>query len=89
MHKEKVVPVHTLQAYVGSRSICPLVFNLSTRQRWEVSLTFRPIYDGRKSRQYVLGRRFGGHESRSGRFGKEKNLLSLPGIKLRIAQSVV
>jgi hypothetical protein len=88
MQKETAVPVHTLKAKTRSRFIYPFVFNLSTRQSWEVSFTFRPIYHRRKSRQYEMNRRIGGHDTRSGRFGKEKNLLSMPGFKLRIVQSV-
>jgi hypothetical protein len=86
--KGKVVPVHTLKTYRGSGSIYPLTVNRNTRQKWELSLIFRPIYHWVKSRQYELDRRFGGHQSRCGRLGEEKNLLSLLGFEIRILQPV-
>jgi hypothetical protein len=48
-------------------------FDLSTRWRWVVSLTPRPLYLQEKSPRYSLDRRLGGPQSRSGRDGEEKN----------------
>jgi len=38
--------------------------------------------------QYLLKRRMGGLQGRSGHFGEEKNLLPLPGFKPQIIHSI-
>jgi hypothetical protein len=35
----KVVPVHTIKAYAGSRGVAPLIRNFGTRWRWVASIT--------------------------------------------------
>jgi hypothetical protein len=40
----KVVPLHTIKAYRGSRGRDPLTVNLGTRWRWLVCLTPRLLY---------------------------------------------
>jgi hypothetical protein len=64
-------PVYALMAYGGCRYEAPLIFNLHTRWKWMVlGVLFRYFqYDG------------GWAQNRSGRFGKEKDLLPLPGIE--------
>jgi hypothetical protein len=43
----------------------------------------------KKQRRYPLNRRLGGPQSRSGRFGENKNLLSLPEFESRTVQHIV
>jgi hypothetical protein len=43
--KVKIVPVHVMKAYRGSRSIAPLILNLGTRWWWVVSITPWTIYN--------------------------------------------
>jgi len=38
--------------------------------------------------QYLLNRRLGGLQGQSGHFGKDKNLLSLPGFEPQIIHSI-
>jgi hypothetical protein len=40
----KFVPVHSMKAHKGNRSIAPTIFNLGTRSRSVVKFTHRPIY---------------------------------------------
>jgi hypothetical protein len=60
---------------MGEQRYSSTVLDLSTR--WEVSgqLTLRPLYPRRMSPQYSLERRLCSPQSRSGRRGKERNLL--------------
>jgi len=80
--KGKLVPVHALKAYSGSRGVAPLIFNLGTRWNWVVN--FMP---GKKLR-YQLNMRLGGPHSRSRRFGEEKACFLLPGFELLFFQAV-
>jgi hypothetical protein len=48
-------------------------FELGTRWRWVVNFTPRPLYPQGKSLQYLLARRLGGPQSRSGQGEIEKN----------------
>jgi hypothetical protein len=48
-----------------------------------VSVTPRPLYSG-KTPRYPINMRLGGPQRRSGHFGEEKNLLSLPRLELRV-----
>jgi hypothetical protein len=47
--KDKVAPVNALKAYRGRRSMAVPVINLSTRWRWGVSFTLRPLYPSGKN----------------------------------------
>jgi len=58
------------------------LLNLGTRWRWVVNVT--PM----KGPLYPVNRRLGGPHSRSGPFGEETNLLSLPGFEPGIVQSI-
>jgi hypothetical protein len=39
----KVVPVHAIKAYVASKSMAPLILNLSCRWKWVVGIRPRPL----------------------------------------------
>jgi hypothetical protein len=41
--KSKLVPVHAMKAYKGSRGIAPLIFNLGAR-RWVVNFEPHLVY---------------------------------------------
>jgi hypothetical protein len=56
---------------------------LSTKRRWEVSCTPRPLYPLRNSSRYPMCRGLGEPRSQSGRCGYEKNLLPSSDIELR------
>jgi hypothetical protein len=91
--KGKVVPVlltehHAMKDYWGNGGIVPRILDLSTRLRWMVSFTPRPLYPNEKKIWYPLDRRLGGLQSRSGGGGKEKNSQPLPGLELPIIQPV-
>jgi hypothetical protein len=58
----------------------PRILDLGTRWRWVVSFTPRPLYSHGKSPWYLLDRKLGGPQSRSGR-GQKKNLQPLPGLE--------
>jgi hypothetical protein len=62
--------------------------DLGTRWRWGVSLTPRPLYPQGKSPWYLLDRRLGGPQSRSGRGGEEKNSQPLPWLELLVIQHI-
>jgi hypothetical protein len=51
---------------LGERGIAPRILDLSTRWRWMVSFTPRPLYPQEKSPLYPLDRRLGGPQNRSG-----------------------
>jgi hypothetical protein len=66
-----------MKTYWGSGGIGTRILNLSTRWRWAVSLTPRSLHP-----RYLLDRRLGGSQNRSGRSGEEKNsVFFLPGIE--------
>jgi hypothetical protein len=44
LQKGKVVPVYTIQACRGRRSIAPLILSLCTEWRWVFNFTPRPLY---------------------------------------------
>jgi hypothetical protein len=58
---------------MGSGCIDPHFLDLGTSWRL-VNFTSRPLYPRGKSPRYPLDRRFGGPQSRSGRFGEQKIL---------------
>jgi hypothetical protein len=51
-----------------------IILVLGTRRRWVVSLMPRPLYPRGNCPRYLLDRRLGEPQSRSGRYGEEKNL---------------
>jgi hypothetical protein len=59
------------------------IIELGTRQRSVVSFTLRPLYYPGKNPLSPFDRRLDGPQKRFGRYGEEKNLLLLPGIKPR------
>jgi hypothetical protein len=61
-----------MKAY-GSGCTDPRFLDLGTSWRWVVNFTPRPLYPRGKRPGYPLDRRLGGPQSRSGRFGEEKN----------------
>jgi hypothetical protein len=69
--KGNVLPVHVMKAYGRSGGRAPLIFNLATK--WKPVVNIRP----RGRTGYPLHRRLGGPQGRCGRYGVEKNLLSL------------
>jgi len=66
----KAVPVHSMKAYSGSRSIAPVIINLGTSWKWLVSLMPQLLDCHGKS-----------PHNWSGRFKEEKDLLTFLGIK--------
>jgi hypothetical protein len=72
---------HAMKKYWESRGMDPLILDLGTRRRWVVSVTPRPLYPQGKSPWCPLDRRLGGHQSRSGHGGEEKNSQPQPGIE--------
>jgi len=92
--KGKVVPVislsehHALEAYCRSGGIAARFLDLSTRWRWVVSFTTRPLCPQVKSPWYPLDRRLVGPQSRSGRGGENKNSQPLPGFEPRSLTTV-
>jgi hypothetical protein len=67
----------------GSKGIAPCIFNHSTRLRWGVSFTLRPLYTRGKNNQYPLDRKKGRSQNQYGRCRERKNLLLLSGIEPR------
>jgi hypothetical protein len=72
-----------------SGGIAPRILDLGTRWRSVVSFTPQPLYPQRKSPSYLLDKRLGGSQSRSGRAGEEKHSHPLPGLEPPIIQPVV
>jgi hypothetical protein len=77
-----------MKTYRGSRAIAPCILDLGARWRWAISFTPQPLYPQGKRLWYLLGRRLGGPQSRSGRGGEEKNSQPLPGFEPPIIQPV-
>jgi hypothetical protein len=75
---------YNMKAHRGSRCIVPLNLNLGIGWKWAVTWTPRPLYP-----RYLLNRRLIGVQGRSGRFGKEKNLLTLSGFRRPPARSLL
>jgi hypothetical protein len=78
-----------MKAYWRSGGISPRILDLGTRLRWVVSFTTQPLHPQGKSTWYLLERRLGGPQSRSGHVGEEKNSQPLPGLKSPIIQPIV
>lgn len=65
----------------GSEAVVLHILIVNTRRRW----VFGPSTTGRPGERYrcPLGRKLSGPEYRSGRTGRDKNILPLPGIEPR------
>jgi hypothetical protein len=70
-----------MKAY-GSGCIEPHILDLGTSWRWVVSFTPRPLYLRGNRPPYPLDRRFGGPQSRSGRFLEKRKFLNQPRLEL-------
>jgi hypothetical protein len=68
-----------------SGGIAPYILNLGTSWIIVFSFTPRPLCSQEKSRQYQLNKTLGGTQSRSGRFGEDKNINPLPGFEPQIS----
>ena len=80
----KAFPVYAIKAYWGSKVTAPLILNLGTWWTdWLASLPGSFIAGKRN----LIHRRLGAPQDRSGHFGKEINLLLLPGFGHRTVQS--
>jgi hypothetical protein len=77
-----------MKACWGSGGIAQLILDLGSIQRWVVSFTPLSLYPQGKSPWYPLDGRVGGHQSRSGRSGEEKNSQPLPRLGTAIIQPV-
>jgi hypothetical protein len=73
---------------LGSGGIDLHILDLGTRWRWVVSFAPWPLYSQGKNPWYLLDRRPGGPQNRSGGGGEEKNSQPLPGIESLIIQPV-
>jgi hypothetical protein len=71
---------HAMKTYWGSGWIAPRILYHGTRWRWVVSLPCLQLSPQGKSPWYLLDRRLGGPQSRSGRGGEEKNSQPSPRI---------
>jgi len=85
IEKSKVVPVHTMKAYSGSRCIAPYVIHLA-EDGGKGSTTCPSCITLRKEPQHSLYMRLDGPRGKSGYFVEDKNLMTLPGFKLLTVQ---
>jgi hypothetical protein len=77
--KGKVVPLHAIKAYRGSRCADPLILNLGTKWRWAVSFRLQTLFRlGRTC--YPFNRAWVGPKASLDDFGEE-NFLPLPGFE--------
>jgi hypothetical protein len=65
-----------VKVYWESGGIAPPILYLGTTLRGVVSFTTRPLYPQGNSLGYLLDRRLGGPQNRSGRGGEEKKFPS-------------
>jgi hypothetical protein len=70
-----------MKVYWGVEVWFHAFFDLGIIWRGLVSFTPQPLYPQGKRPWYALDRRLGGHQSRSGRGGEEKNSQPSPGIE--------
>ena len=63
--------LYAMKAYRGSGCAAPVILNLSSRWRWEVSLMPRPLYPARMSSRCPMNTRMGWHNTWYGRFEPE------------------
>jgi hypothetical protein len=75
-----------VKVYKGSRGIAPLILNLSARWRVVADITPRPFYHREIDPVPTEEKPGCETQSRSARFGDEKNFLHLPGFKVRSDQ---
>jgi len=82
----KLVAMH----YIIWRScgLAPVILNFGARWRGVYSLSPRPLYSKRKLHLYRLDRRLDEHLNLNRRFGGDKTIMLLEGIKPRISQPV-
>ena len=71
--------VYSMKACRRSRGVAPHILNVGTRWKRVITFTSRPLCP-----RCPLNRRLGGLQTRSERFGGEKNLLSLHGFERRL-----
>jgi hypothetical protein len=67
----------------GGGRYSSIILDFGNGWRLVVSFIPLPLYRRGMSPRYPLDRRLGGPQSQSGRYGKEKNPLLLPGIEPR------
>jgi hypothetical protein len=79
---------HTMKSYWGSGGTDPRILDLSTRWRWVVSFTPRPLYYQDKNSWYPLDSRLGGFQSRSGHGVRRKVPRPLSGLEPPIIRPV-
>jgi hypothetical protein len=70
--KSKVLLLHPMKAYRGSRGIAPLIFKLGARWSWVVNFTPRPFHDLERTPVHSE-QEAGWAQSRSGRFAEATN----------------
>jgi hypothetical protein len=84
VYVRKGVPDHAVKAYRGTRGVAPLILKLGARWKWVFTIAPLPLYPREKIRPVPIEEEAGW----SGVFGEQRNLLSMPGFELQIAQSV-
>lgn len=84
--KSKIIHAHVMKIYGLEGGV--LILNRGSRWRSAVSITLQPPYP-RKRNPIPLCGMLGGHQSRSGRFGEEKNIFPLPGLEPWTVQPLV
>jgi len=89
--KDKVFSIHAVRARKGSRGTvqCHSLITLALDRREWSALCPSHFYPWWKSHHYLLYRKLGRSKRKSGRFGEEKNLLSLLGFKCWIVQPIL
>jgi len=89
MHHDKgiIIHAHVMMIYVAGGG-GGLLLTHTSRGGSGVTITPPPPYP-RKRNPIPLCRMLGGHQSRSGRFGEEKNIFPLPGFEPWTVQSLV
>ena len=81
----EVVPVHATKTCAGNRGVAP-PFLTSTLHGGEDTSRLGRFKSGGKRTRYPWNKRTVGAQSRSGRFGEQKNILLQAGFEPRIAQ---
>jgi hypothetical protein len=73
-----------MKTYRGNGGVVPYILNLSTKWRWVVSFTPRPLFSTGNSPWYPFDTRLSWPQSWSGRCGRREKIPSLPlrGIEL-------
>ena len=86
LYEAEVVAVYTIKACRGSGGTVPFIFTVLDAGEWLHTRSGSFIV-GRET-HYSLYRRLGGLQIRSGRFGKDKSLFTLPEFEPRVVQPV-